>query len=177
MPQKEEQKIKCNISLSYSFDTIQMQSYLDHAIIVCNDVAFLNIFAAYMKFRINWDALGVATSVACAIHCALLPLVLTSLPLFGINIINNFSFEIGMILLAFCIGSYALYHGFRKHHHRWIPLIVFAAGFIFLVLKQVFIAYETWILIPAVSLIISAHYFNYRFCRVHQHAHSDDCDH
>ena len=61
-----------------------------------------------MKFRINWDALGISASIACAIHCALLPLFLTSLPLFGINIIHNLGFEIGMIVLAFGIGSYSM---------------------------------------------------------------------
>jgi hypothetical protein len=130
-----------------------------------------------MKVRINWDALGITASLACAIHCALLPLFLSSLPLFGINIINNLSFEIGMILLAFCIGCYSLYHGYSKHHHRWLPLIVFVSGFIFLVLKQFFILYENRLLIPAVILIVSAHFINFRFCRVHNHAHSEDCDH
>lgn len=130
-----------------------------------------------MKHWINWDALGIAASVACAIHCALLPLLITSLPLFGINIINNTAFEAGMIVLAFGIGSYSLYHGFRKHHHRWLPLIIFSFGFVLLVLKQFFVRYETWLLIPAVTLIVSAHFFNFRFCRIHNHAHSDDCNH
>jgi hypothetical protein len=127
--------------------------------------------------KINWDAIGITTSLACAIHCALLPLFLTSLPLFGVNIIDNFFFEAGMILLAFCIGGYSLYHGYRKHHHSFIPLIIFGVGFILLVLKQFFIQYETWLLIPAVTFIILAHLLNYRSCRVHNHAHTDDCDH
>src|SRR5689334_19033612 len=130
-----------------------------------------------MKHWINWDALGIAASVACAIHCALLPLFLTSLPLFGINIINNIAFEVGMIVLAFAIGSYSLYHGYRKHHHRWLPLLIFSMGFIFLVMKQFFVQYETWLLIPAVLLIVSSHFFNYKFCRIHNHAHSNDCNH
>ncbi|HVT84811.1 MAG TPA: MerC domain-containing protein [Chitinophagaceae bacterium] len=116
------------------------------------------------------------TSIARVIHCAFLLLLLTGFSLFGINIINNLLFEIGMILLAFIIGSYSLYHGFHRHHRSWFPFIVFIAGFIFLVMKQVFIAYETWLLIPSVSLIVSAHFFDYRFCRIHQHAHADDCD-
>ena len=135
---------------------------------------------ALMKERIrklNWDAIGITTSLACAIHCALLPLFLTSLPLFGFNIIHNFFFEAGMILLAFCVGSYSLYHGYRKHHHSSLPLILFGIGFVFLVLKLFFIQYETWLLIPAVTFIILAHFLNYRSCRVHNHAHTDDCDH
>lgn len=135
------------------------------------------IFAIFMKLKINWDAVGIGASAACAIHCALLPLFLNSLPLFGINIIHNTLFEAGMIVLALCIGSYSLYHGYKKHHHSILPLMVFFTGFVFLVLKQFFVQYETWLLIPAVALIITAHLLNFRFCRVHNHAHTDDCDH
>ena len=138
---------------------------------------FFNIFVKIMKYKINWDALGIGTSMACAIHCAVLPLFLSSLPLFGANIIDNTIFEVGMILLALVIGSYSLYHGFKKHHHSPLPLILFFSGFAFLVLKQFFILYETWLLIPAVILIVLAHLFNYRFCRIHNHAHSEDCNH
>lgn len=121
--------------------------------------------------------MGVGTSLACAIHCALLPLFLNSLPLFGINIIDNLGFEIGMIALAFVIGAYSLYHGYLKHHHSPIPLMIFSAGFLCLVLKQFFIEYESWLLIPAVLLIVTAHILNFRSCRVHNHAHHDDCEH
>lgn len=121
--------------------------------------------------------MGIGASLACAIHCALLPLFLSSLPLFGINIIHNTTFEVGMIVLALAIGSYSLYHGYRKHHHSLVPLALFFAGIIFLTLKQFFAEYETWLLIPAVVLIISGHLLNYRSCRVHNHAHADDCDH
>ncbi|MEO7446128.1 MAG: MerC domain-containing protein, partial [Ferruginibacter sp.] len=64
-----------------------------------------------MAVKLNWDGLGIATSLACAIHCAVLPLILTSLPLFGINIIHNSYFEWMMIALAFGVGIYSLYHG------------------------------------------------------------------
>lgn len=127
--------------------------------------------------KINWDALGIGASLACAIHCALLPLFLSSLPLFGINIIDNTLFEGIMIGVAFCIGSYSLYHGYKKHHHSLVPLSLFLAGFVFLVTKEFFVHYHGWLLIPAVILIIAAHLLNYRSCRVHNHAHADDCDH
>lgn len=130
-----------------------------------------------MKLKINLDALGVVTSLACAIHCALLPLFITSLPLFGVNIIHNTLFEVCMIVLAFCIGSYSLYHGYRRHHHNHLPVIIFSVGFIFLVLKQFFALYENWLLIPAVLFILSGHFLNYYYCREANHCHADDCDH
>jgi hypothetical protein len=130
-----------------------------------------------MNLKINWDALGITASVACAIHCALLPLFVSSLPLFGINIIHNIPFEASMVLLSFLIGSYSFYHGYRKHHHNLLPFLLFSGGLALLVLKLFFIHYETWILIPAVILVVSAHFSNFKLCRVHDHAHADDCDH
>lgn len=130
-----------------------------------------------MKMKINWDALGVVTSVACAIHCAILPLFIVSLPLFGINIIENHAFEIVMILIALVIGTYALWHGYKGHHHRKLPILLFIAGMSFLFLKEVWHDYHISFLIPAVLLIVSAHYINFRYCRVHNHAHKEDCNH
>jgi len=118
-----------------------------------------------MNIKLNWDGLGIATSIACAIHCALLPVLLTSLPLFGVNIIHNVLFEWVMIGIAFAVGSYALFHGYSKHHRSLLPILLFTGGFILLVTKQFFPEIETVFLVPAVIMIISAHWLNYRFCQ------------
>jgi hypothetical protein len=128
-------------------------------------------------FKINYDTLGIAASVACAIHCAVLPLIMTSLPILGINIINNFWFEIMMILFALGIGIYSLTHGFKKHHHHLLPILIFSTGIVLLLMKQIFHQYQLWFLIPAVLLIVSAHFINYRKCRTADHCHTDDCNH
>jgi uncharacterized membrane protein YoaK (UPF0700 family) len=130
-----------------------------------------------VKFKINWDAFGIAASVACAIHCALLPLILSSLPLFGINIIENQGFEFLMIALAFVVGVYSLYHGRKKHHHSYYPMVLFAAGISLLFIKSMLHSHSLILLLPAVSLVVIAHYLNYKLCRVHNHAHADDCNH
>ncbi len=108
--------------------------------------------------------MGIATSVLCAIHCALLPVIMSSLPIFGINIVHNVFFEWGMIVLAFMVGSYSLYHGFIRHHRSFQPILIFSLGFVFLVLKQFYHEFEFSFLATAVILIISAHYYNYRLC-------------
>lgn len=152
-------------------------------VLFCNKVASAYFCSMPLKKsialikKINWDALGIATSVACAVHCALLPLILTSLPLFGVNIIKSLKFEFGMILLAFLIGTFALYHGWKKHHHRWLPFVVFATGMMLLFAKELWHYYELFFLIPAATLIITAHFLNYRLCNAHNHAHKEDCNH
>lgn len=117
-----------------------------------------------MNIKINWDAFGIATSIACAIHCALLPVIVSSLPVFGINIVHNLAFEWGMIALAFLVGSYSLYHGYIKHHRSVAPAFIFSFGFLFLVLKQFFVEHDIMLLLAAVTFIICAHFYNYRLC-------------
>lgn len=140
-------------------------------------MCFTDPYLCSMSFRINWDALGITASLACAIHCAVLPMILSTLPVFGINIVDNVAFEYFMIVLAFCIGCYSFWHGYRKHHHSFLPLVIFCVGILLLFAKQLWHAYQLWLLPFAVILIISAHLLNYRSCRVHNHAHSDDCNH
>ncbi|GAB3006867.1 MerC domain-containing protein [Niabella terrae] len=130
-----------------------------------------------MKSKINWDAWGIAASLACAIHCAVLPLFLASLPLFGADIVENKAVEITMILLALAIGSYGLRHGYLEHHHRKLPLVLFVAGMLLLVFKELWHDWHLYLLLPAVSLIVLAHYLNFRYCRHHEGVHKEDCHH
>ncbi|MBS1567787.1 MAG: MerC domain-containing protein [Bacteroidetes bacterium] len=130
-----------------------------------------------MKLKLNWDAIGITTSLACAIHCAVLPLLLSSLPILGINIIDNPGFEYSMIGLAFAIGTGTLYHGYRKHHHRLLPMGLFCTGMVLLLGKQLWHEAHLFLLFPAVIAIISAHFLNFRLCRAHDHAHEEDCNH
>jgi cation transport ATPase len=130
-----------------------------------------------MRVKINWDALGITASLACAIHCALLPLFITSLPVLGVEVINNAFFEYFMIFLAFGVGAWALYHGWKKHHHHWGPLILFSIGIAFLLSKEIWHEHHLWFLFPAVMFIVGGHYLNYRLCRKANHCHAHDCEH
>lgn len=118
-----------------------------------------------MMRKINWDGMGILTSVLCAIHCGLLPLVLPSLPLIGIESPENVFFEWLMIALAFAVGIFSLIHGYKTHHHRLMPLLLFSIGMMFLIAKQLFTDAEIPLLLVAIALIISAHYINFRLCK------------
>jgi hypothetical protein len=119
-----------------------------------------------MDGKFNWDVLGIGASVACAIHCAVLPLLIASLPIFGINIINNIAFEYFMIFLAFAIGSFSLIHGYRKHHRNYMPVLLFTIGVMLLFAKQLWHEYQFWLLPFAVIFIVSAHIRNFRLSRI-----------
>jgi hypothetical protein len=146
-------------------------------LVLCNFVA--NYYLCIMM-RVNFDTLGITTTIICAIHCAILPLMLTSLPLFGNNLIDNLAFEYFMIALAAGIGLYSLTHGFKRHHHAKRPILVFSFGILMLLLKQFFHEQQIWFLIPGVIAIISAHLMNIKFCRITGEGNrraSDGCKH
>lgn len=117
-----------------------------------------------MGRKLNWDGAGIITSVICAVHCVLLPLLANAFPFFGNGSDHNLSFEWLMIAFAFFIGVYALVHGYKTHHRKTTPIIMFTTGFLFLIAKQFFHSYEAMLLVPGVILIISAHFINYRLC-------------
>jgi hypothetical protein len=127
--------------------------------------------------KINWDALGITASLACAVHCAVLPLLFTSLPFLGIDFVQNKGFEYSMIALAFVIGVVALLHGFKRHHHTYWPVFIFTVGFGFLVLKEWVPRWEIPFLLVAVSFILWAHYLNYRQCHSQGHPPKDNYKH
>ncbi len=115
--------------------------------------------------KINFDALGVTVSIACAIHCAVLPMAMATLPILGINIIHNPTFECTMIGMALLIGIRALLHGYRRHHHRLTPGVLFIAGMILLIAKQIWHGQEVVLLLLALPLILGAHAWNFRLNR------------
>jgi predicted membrane metal-binding protein len=114
------------------------------------------------------DKIGMTASILCAIHCAVVPLLITSLPLFGLGFLANPWLEWSMILFALLIGVYAIGLSFFKHHHKRLPLILLIAGFIVIISGHLFI--KDWreaIVVPVGGLLIAtAHVFNYRYTAI-----------
>lgn len=132
-----------------------------------------------MNFRINWEALGIGASVACAIHCAVVPLFISSLPLWGINIVHNLFIEVLLLGSAFVIGFSTLWHGYKKHHHHITSLVLFSFGMVLFTINQLILfPYSSFLfVIPAVAFIVAAHFLNHRYCTIAKHCHKDDCNH
>lgn len=129
--------------------------------------------------KLNLDGLGIAASLACAIHCAVLPLFFSSLPLLGINLLNNHAIEYFMIGLAFVVGAVSLWHGLRRHHRSVWPLLLFTGGIALLFSKEFTHQSHSWYWVaPAVASIVGAHLLNYWLCRRANACHAgQDCSH
>ena len=73
------------------------------------------------------DFLGIAASIACAIHCAVMPLVLGMLPTLGLSFLADHSFHRWMAFACFAIAIAAFLPGFRKHG-KWLPAALGGLG-------------------------------------------------
>jgi hypothetical protein len=61
------------------------------------------------------DRLGATGSLLCAIHCALLPLLIALLPSIGIAAWLGEGFEQGFVMFASLLGVSTLVWGYRRH--------------------------------------------------------------
>ncbi|HEX9998798.1 MAG TPA: MerC domain-containing protein [Abditibacterium sp.] len=83
------------------------------------------------------DSVGATASFLCAIHCALMPFIITILPLVGLGFLASEPVEWGLLAASGVLGTLSLCVGFREHRRRrvfgvlGIALAFLAAGRIF----------------------------------------------
>ena len=61
------------------------------------------------------DRFGATGSIVCAVHCALLPLLIAALPSLGVALWLGDGFERGFVLFASLLGVFSLAWGWRRH--------------------------------------------------------------
>ena len=64
------------------------------------------------------DRAGATASLACALHCALMPLVVTLLPLVGLAFLADQRIEWALVGLSAVLGVISLCLGYREHRSR-----------------------------------------------------------
>ena len=122
----------------------------------------------HSKHSSKLDSVGMTASILCAIHCALVPLLITSLPLLGLGFLANPWFEWGMITLAVFIGFYAIGLSYFRSHHRVLPLILLFGGFAVIIIGHLYVtSWREAIIVPFGGLLIAtAHFFNYKYTTI-----------
>ncbi len=69
-------------------------------------------------FRRFVDRFGALASFLCAVHCALLPLLIAALPAIGLGFLAEHGWERGFIAFACLLATTTLGFGFRHHQRR-----------------------------------------------------------
>ena len=128
----------------------------------------------FTKLTAKLDNIGMTASTLCAVHCALVPVFITVLPLIGLGFLANPLFEWGMITLAFIIGVSSISSSYFRMHRRLLPLLLLSIGFIIIILGHIFITgWVEGIVVPLGGFTIAtAHFINYKYvgaCKVCNH--------
>lgn len=74
----------------------------------------VNISKNWTHARIA-DSVGSTAAMFCAIHCALLPVMIALLPALGLGALTSSTFEWAFVVLASGLALASLWHGYRKH--------------------------------------------------------------
>ncbi len=114
-------------------------------------------------------------SILCAIHCAIVPIMLTSLPILGLGFLTNPWLEWSMIIFALLIGIYAIGNSYLNQHHKLLPIILLLIGFAIIIGGHFLITnWHEAIVVPIGGLLIAiAHFFNMKYtatCTNPQHS-------
>lgn len=118
--------------------------------------------------RTRWwdtaDRVGATASFLCAIHCALLPFVLTLLPLLGLGFLASHRFERWFVVFAAALALIALVSGYRRHRHA-MPLRLAMPGLVLLLLGVTWaeaypLALHATLVTCGGLLLASAHFVN-----------------
>lgn len=138
-----------------------MQRYCKY-IIFCNSDAKKSI-----KYNGFSDKISVGVSLACAVHCVLLPLIFTTLPFFGIELMKNIFIESATVSISLLIGGWAIMNGYRKHHRNKIIPVLFAFGITLLATGNLVHSkiLEISLMFSGASLLITAHILNWKKCQ------------
>lgn len=126
------------------------------------------------------DRIGAGGSLLCAIHCALLPLVIAVLPSLGIAGWLGDRFEWAFVSFATCLGMVSLIVGYRRHGSvralsLLVPgLIALWAGLLLKPLHHAVVAHAIAMTFGG-TLVGLAHLANLRLN--HGHIHDATCAH
>ena len=126
------------------------------------------------------DRLGATGSLVCALHCALLPLLIATLPALGVSAWWGDGFEQAFVWFATGLGVFSVAWGYRRHHAvRALGLLV--PGLAALWLGAYYLPLHAALVPHAVAMTFGgtlvglAHLANLRLN--HGHVHDATCAH
>jgi hypothetical protein len=115
------------------------------------------------------DRTGAVVSLACAIHCALMPIAFGLLAVLGTQWMASSVFEWSIVGLSAALGLFSLVPSYRNKHREPRCLIFFVSGLGLILIAQLLLSSKMQFEIPGVVcggvLIAVAHIVNRRLCQ------------
>tara|TARA_B110000114_G_scaffold53031_1_gene56409 strand:+ start:302 stop:721 length:420 start_codon:yes stop_codon:yes gene_type:complete len=120
------------------------------------------------------DKMAIGLSIACAIHCLFLPVLILMLPSIVALNLDNEAFHMWMVVAVIPCSIYALFLGCKEHSRYQLFFLAFT-GLVILVLalvlgeERIGEAGEKIMTVAGAALIAVGHWLNFRLCRANEH--------
>ena len=117
--------------------------------------------------RFSWDVVGFSASTICAIHCAIVPLVILYTSMAGNDLVHNHTVENIILIFSATVGAISLFPAYRKHHQRLGPIAIFLFGIGGIILSRFHwpLLTESLQTTGGAITVATAHFINWRLCR------------
>lgn len=115
----------------------------------------------------SWDFIGFSTSMLCAAHCLILPILITVTSMSSLALLEAPLFEAGILTLSAFLGIASLLPAYIKHHRKFTAIAVFCLGILVIGLSR-FDINEVWeisLTSAGATLVASAHFINWRLLK------------
>ncbi|MFZ9310976.1 MAG: MerC domain-containing protein [Arenimonas sp.] len=133
-----------------------------------------------MRFRLFLDKFGSTASILCAVHCAVLPVLIAVLPALGLSALAWSGFEWAFVCFATLLGGFSLWIGYKRHRvYRALAFLMPGLTLVWLGILWPDIHHDLLrhaiVMTAGGTLIAIAHLVNLRL--THGHVHDADCGH
>jgi hypothetical protein len=133
------------------------------------------------------DKAGMIASITCAIHCMIMPLIVTLLPIFGLSLFATEEFEWMLLMVSAMLGLTSLCFGFKKHK-SFRAFSFLGIGLTFLVIGRLahehvshfrVFTFDIYLLflVAGAILVALSHWLNNKLCKSCLPCHSSGCEH
>ncbi|HEY7558687.1 MAG TPA: MerC domain-containing protein [Candidatus Binatia bacterium] len=113
------------------------------------------------------DSLGAGVSIACAIQCALFPLLIGVLPLIGLGLLAQDGVETVFLATSIVLALGSFSWGFLQHRQLYIFLFLIGGlTLIFIGRAWVDEGSENSFVVPGMLVLAAGHVLNRRLCRL-----------
>jgi hypothetical protein len=113
------------------------------------------------------DLAGMTASIACAVHCAALPLILIALPALGLAWLDSAWVDWTMVVVAAVI-AFRAHRGGLALHNKCLPLGVAAMG-ILVIMGAICLLKGSpsmhYLQASGATMVAGSHWLNHRLCR------------
>lgn len=133
------------------------------------------------------DKVGMVASITCAIHCMVMPFIITLVPVFGLSLFATEDFEWFLLMLSAIFGITSLCFGFKKHKsYRAFSFLGIGLTLIVVgrLMHQHLEHYKTFqidiyliFLVMGAVLVSLSHWLNNKLCNSCPPCHKSGCSH